>query len=271
MKSRLFSILKTKLDLKNSKLYEKFTAYKNKRNYNSISNKKYFRINPKFIIPLIFSPFSLSKSIAYMEKEIEESHEIEIKDIIRGEYENKLRKFASLEKKFMVFSGITSSDKIHMTQAQFFNCIIPFQHMKTIPFSEMEEKLQKNKLFVDLYRQIDVNNDKLISFEEYIIFSLIKSMNFQELRKLYPDGKITKEQLGEYLMNILKNYSSFKITDKAIIDGRLIKTDHDTIFKVLVDFLSNIFKDHTIFIEKELMKLMVDINTMGMIYEVKNL
>jgi hypothetical protein len=273
MKASMFSMLKNKLNLKNSKLYQKFTNFRNKRSY-QFSNKKYFRFNPKFIIPLIFSPFSLSKSIAYMEKEkeleIEESHDIKLKDSIRGEYENKIRVFASLEKRFMIFSDIKTPDKLSMSQNQFFHCILPFQYMKTIPFEKMEEKLEKNKLFVDLYKQIDINNDKLISFEEFVIWSLFRSMDFSQLRKLYPSGKITKEQLGEYLMENLRLHSSFKITDKAVIDGRLIKTDHDTIFKALVDNLSNLFKDHTINIEKELMKFMVDLTLLPIIYEVKN-
>lgn len=278
MKARIFSTLKTKfnfnlsnLNIKNSKLYERFTNYRLRRNQQNFFNKKNIRINPKFLIPLLFSPFSLSKSIAFMEKEIEfdDSNNLDTLEFIKGEYENKIRMHASIEKKFMIFSGTKSRDNINMSQYQFFNCVIPFQYMKTISFDVLEKKLEKNKLFMDLYKQIDINNDKLISFEEYIIWSLIKSIDFKELRTNYPGGKITKEQLGEYLMEKTKTHSFCNITDKAAMDGRIIKTDRDTLFKVLVEFMTKTFKDHSISIDKDLVKLKVDMDTLIMIYEVK--
>ena len=282
MKNRIFSYLKSKLNSSKTTFQNKYSNYKNNRTFNNQyfrTNKNKTSMNSAFIIPLIFCPFSLSKSIAYMEKEKEkekeknqkekeESHDIHLKDLIRGEYENKIRMFCGLEKKFLVFAGIKSSENLQMTYGQFLDCIIPFQHMKTIPQDVLEEKLKKNKFYYDIFHQIDVNNDRLISFEEFVIWNLIITLDINELKNIYPKGDITKEQLGEYLMQKLNSYNAMKVTEKAFADARLIKTDYDTIFKVLVDFLSKYFKQNTINIDKEVAKLRIDMNLVGLIYEV---
>ena len=56
--------------------------------------------------------------------------DLEMKFIIRGEYENKLRAFASIEKKFAQFGKKDKSGKYHMEYVNFFESLTPFPYAK---------------------------------------------------------------------------------------------------------------------------------------------
>lgn len=59
------------------------------------------------------------------------------KEIIRGEYENKIRRDSPPEKIFEVFASELEGDSIFMNHEDFFNSICPFA------FSTKEEKADK--------------------------------------------------------------------------------------------------------------------------------
>jgi len=123
-------------------------------------------------------------------------------------------------------------------------------------------------LFQSLLKKIDINNDSFINFEEYVIWSLIMSIRKDSLKTKFPKGTLKREEFSDYLMEILNSYNLHKVTDKAMFDARIIKTDKDTIFKTLVDFTSKCFIDSVLNIDKDIERLIVDLSLSMLIYEV---
>jgi len=225
-------------------------------------------INNKFWVPLVFTPFILAKNVLFLEEEEKESEKLDFKELIRGEYENKIRTFSPIEKKFLIFSRIKSTEELKMSYFQFLESVVPFQYMKQIDEEKLKIILQNNSLFQSLLKKIDNNNDGFINFEEYVIWSLIISININDLKTRFHKGTLTREQFSEYLMENLNSYNSFKVTDKTMMDARIIKSDKDTIFKALVDFTSKSFNENILSIEKDINKLTVDLSLSMLIYEV---
>ena len=240
--------------------------------FNSIFKDRFKRksINNKFWVPLAFSPFIFAKNVLFLkEKKEKESEELEFKEIIRGEYENKIRTFSTIEKKFLIFSKINkSNDELKVSYIQFLDSVVPFQYMKVRKEDELREILKNNNLFQSLLKKIDINNDGFINFEEYVIWSLIMSIRKDSLKTKFPKGTLKREEFSDYLMEILNSYDLHKVTDKAMFDARIIKTDKDTIFKTLVDFTSKCFIDSVLNIDKDIERLIVDLSLSMLIYEV---
>ena len=100
-------------------------------------------------------------------------------EIIKGEYENKLRIFSPLEKRYIIFGKIKKiEDK--MTYIDFFDSLIPFQHMDCGKYDDLKDILEDPKgEFSKLFKEIvDINGDGKISFEEYSIFCFIISSKY---------------------------------------------------------------------------------------------
>lgn len=237
--------------------------------FNSVLKDRFKKkpINNKFWVPLVFTPFIFAKNVLLL-KEEKESDELEFKEIIRGEYENKIRTFSTIEKKFLIFSRIKSTDELKMSYFQFLDSAVPFQYMKELNEDQLKEVLMNNPLFQSLLKKIDLNNDGFINFEEYVIWSLIISISINQLRTRFPKGTLTREQFSDYLMESLNSLSVFKVTDKTVMDARIIKSDKDTIFKTLVDFTSKCFNDNILYIDKDIDRLIVDLSLCMLIYEV---
>lgn len=100
-------------------------------------------------------------------------------EVIKGEYENKLRIFSPLEKRYIIFGKIKKLDD-KMTYIDFFDSLIPFQYMETARYEDLKNILEDNQgEFNKLFKEIvDVNNDGKISFEEYSVFCFIISSKF---------------------------------------------------------------------------------------------
>jgi len=211
------------------------------------------------------------KKIVFLQEEKKESEELEFKDIVRGEYENKIRTFSSIEKKFLIFSKAKTNEEPKMNYYQFLETVVPFQYMKVLKEESIFEILNKNTLFQNLLKKVDVNNDGFINFEEFVIWALILSLQMDDLKNKFPKGKLSKEDFCEYLMKNMENLNVLKITDKAFIDARMIKSDRDTIFRTLVDFCTKCFKDTIISIDKEIENLIVDLSLIMLIYEVNKI
>lgn len=92
-------------------------------------------------------------------------------EVIKGEYENKIRIFSPIEKRYLIFGKIKSSED-SMDSIGFFESLLPFHNLETRSREEINSLLSsKGKDFFDLFTQVvDVNKDNNISFEEYLIF-----------------------------------------------------------------------------------------------------
>ncbi len=64
--------------------------------------------------------------------------EVEAKDLIRGEYENKIRAFSSIEKKFYLFSKKGEDGVRAMDSVNFFESLIPFPYSKVSSHDEVK-------------------------------------------------------------------------------------------------------------------------------------
>jgi hypothetical protein len=64
--------------------------------------------------------------------------EVETKDLIRGEYENKIRAFSSIEKKFYLFSKKGEDGVRAMDSVNFFESLIPFPYSKVSSHDEVK-------------------------------------------------------------------------------------------------------------------------------------
>ena len=67
----------------------------------------------------------------------DKNEKLELKDKIRGEYENKIRAFSSIEKKFYLFAKKGENGKYEMDYVNLFQSLIPFPYTKVIGHSEV--------------------------------------------------------------------------------------------------------------------------------------
>ena len=255
----------------NNKFFSFQTIYNLfKHKINSTKIYKSASINKKFFTPLILTPFIFTKSILFSkEDKKKDSNVLDFKDIIRGEYENKIRTFSSIEKRFLIFSRVKSTEDIKMTYYQFLDSVVPFQYMKTLPEAELIEILKNNNIFENiLSKVIDINSDGFISFEEFVIWSTLISLNTNTLKLKYPSGEISREDFIEYLIEFLNSFDVLKVTDKTLVDARMIKSDTNTIHRLLVEFVAKYFTDVKINIDKDIEKLIAELNLIMLLYEV---
>lgn len=247
--------IKMKAKLKQKSEENAHGNFKNLKNLSSCNFKALFLL-PLFIVP----------KIAYMEEE--ENVQLTNKDIVRGEYENRIRQFSSIEKKFQIFAKIKKYGDFKMTYFQFLDSLVPFQYIKTIPLDQIEKKLSGNKFFQSTMKFVDINGDGVISFEEYVILCSFLNIHTEEYLQKYPKGKIKREELVDFLMKKLEeNQAILKITNKSRVDGRVVKTDYNTLYVNMVDFVSNVFKNTEIDINKELKKFKYDLFTLFAYFE----
>jgi hypothetical protein len=217
------------------------------------------------MLPLFYNP-----NIAYLadDDENKKSNPLDLKDIVKGEYENKIRSFASIEKRFLIFSKAKKYGDYTMSYFQFLESLIPFQYIRTIPSDELIKNLTDNPNFLKIVKKFDINGDGCINFEEYIILNVFLSLNFKDFKEKFSSGKISREELGNYLMDIISSIDSLKITNQSIIDGRIIKTDYNKLFKYLIDFLSANFKDKVILdIKNDIIQFQYELFSLLIYYE----
>jgi hypothetical protein len=263
------NMLKNKLRMLKIKFYEKQInireKFKSKLKYIFSENPRKANYNVLFIFPILYIP-----QIAYMadeEKEEKQNLNLEMKDIVRGEYENKIRTFSSIEKRFLIFAKIKKFGDFKMTHFQLLDSLVPFQYIKTMSPDDLAKQLNENNDFLKVMKKIDINGDGFINFEEFIVLSVFMTVPISEYLLEYPSGKITREQLAEFLMKKISKIEALKITNKSLVDGRIIKTDYNTLFTYIVDFIALAFKNMPVDINKEISQFLFEIFLMILFYE----
>jgi hypothetical protein len=247
-------------------LKNKINLLKNKfkLNFRHSSFNKKIPTHTFLVLPLIYMP-----NVAYLadDEKKENEHELEMKDIVRGEYENKIRTFSTIEKRFLIFAKIKKYGDFRMDYYQFLDSLVPFQYIKTLPQEDLITKLKENKNFQEVIKKIDINGDGYINFEEYIVLSVFMSVPISDFLQQFPSGKLTREQLAEFLMKKIETIDSLKITNKSMIDGRIIKTDYNKLYTFIVDFISIAFKNVNVDIKKDIFKFSYDFYLLMLYYE----
>lgn len=230
------------------------------KNTNVLSSYDYRTL---MVFPLLFLP-----RICKMEDQ-EEDEKLDIKDITRGEYENKIRTFSSIEKKFLVFANIKKYGETKMSYIQFLHSMVPFQYIKTKNIADVDKMLQENKDFSNIMKKIDINGDGFINFEEYILMCVFLTIPIQEFLKAFPKGSLTREELVEYVMDKINKDKSIKITSKSAVDARIVNTDYNTLYKLAVEFMTKSFQNPKVEVKKDIAQLKTEIYMLLLFYEVR--
>jgi len=90
-----------------------------------------------------------------------------LKERIRGEYENKIRRSSPPEKIFECFATIPMDGSIYMSHSDLFQAIVPYNYSTTM---EQKEELLKGYESAAIMKFADANNDGKISLYEYYFF-----------------------------------------------------------------------------------------------------
>lgn len=132
-------------------------------NYQRLFFKNY-SFRPYFKYALLFIPYYLAPKSIKLQA-------LSSTEIIKGEYENKIRIFSPIEKRYLIFGKIKNSED-SMDTIGFFESLVPFQNLEIKNKEEIHTALSATgKDFYELFSEVvDVNKDNNISFEEYLIF-----------------------------------------------------------------------------------------------------
>jgi hypothetical protein len=204
------------------------------------------RVNFNFPKAVLAFPFFIIPRIAKLDNDNTKekiSNELDLKEITLGEYENRIRNFASIEKRFLIFANIKSPNDIKMNYFQFLHSMVPFQYIKTRSKTETEELLMKKKEFVNLLDKVDINKDGFINFEEFVIFCLLLNTSVDVFKQKLGDI-FTKDDLVNLLLEFA--HKELKLKDESAFDGRAVKTNQNTLFKFMLEFFTKEFPDKTI-------------------------
>lgn len=115
-----------------------------------------------------------SKQILYLTTEHHHNQDLSNTERIKGEYENRLRIFSPIEKRYTIFGKIKNKSQ-QMNYYQFFESLIPYQGVQLNPFEKQMEFFSSNKEFQNILTKVDTNEDKSISLEEYLILCFLAS------------------------------------------------------------------------------------------------
>jgi len=202
----------------------------------------YFRfknsLNWNFIF--LFTPFYFLK-LKNSKSNFNCLHMLTNSEIIKGEYENKLRIFSPIEKRYMIFGKI-KLDTDKMTKSDFFESIIPFQNIELKQTSEIMELLDKKDKFKKLFNSfVDTNADNNISFEEYILFCYLISTHLHNFEDYFKNSKFTLEQLNEMLLKVISPKINSIKSENIYFDSRVVKTNKNDFESAINLFTKNAF------------------------------
>ena len=156
------------------KIFNPFTL---KNNIKSILNKSSLtlKLTTLSVIPFTFYLNYKKNSYLYsQEKEKLDKKSLSPQDIVKGEYENRIRVFSPIEKRYQIFGKI----KTHLDQMSiidFFDSLLFFQGNNRYKKKVTNEFLDKQTEYCNLLSKVDVNDDKQISIDEYFILCYLIS------------------------------------------------------------------------------------------------
>lgn len=152
-------------------------------------------------------------------------------DRIRGNYENKIRFFASPEKVFEVFA--TEEDEegnTQMSYCDFLECLTPYNQGELMESDAVKEYLKDHT--PKAMKFADSDGDGNISFTEFIFFLTIYQAPQGVIRRIFKkyNNKLTEEEFSEEIRALRKRTLSKSVDSKSKFDGRKIKAGDDEFF-----------------------------------------
>jgi len=116
--------------------------------------------------------------------------------------------------------------------------------------------------------KIDVDKDKTISFEEYLILTTITSINRTDLIRFYNKEIITIGELAKFIVDKIISNSQLKITNSKL-DSRTVKTSEKKINEVALNFIKAEFQNlQTVNIKTDFLKYKLNLIMGLFFYEV---
>ena len=115
--------------------------------------------------------------VNYRKKIYSDDNDKNLTEKIRGEYENRLRIFSPIEKRYTIFGKIKSSDQ-EMNYFQFFESLIPYQGVPMENQDEFQNFLNSHTEFKEILSKVDTNEDRKISYDEYLTLCFLSSSKF---------------------------------------------------------------------------------------------
>ena len=92
------------------------------------------------------------------------------KDLLRGEYENKIRIYSAPEKIFECFASVNEKSSLLMTHSDLFKALTPFNYQNQTELPEFHSK--------GLIEFADSDKNGTITFQEYYIVTGFLKSNF---------------------------------------------------------------------------------------------
>ena len=106
-------------------------------------------------------------------------------------------------------------------------------------------------------KKIDVDGDKTISFEEYLILITITSINRVDLINFYKKNEITLEELADFIIHKIYANKEIKISNNSKLDSRIVKTNKQKLSDYALKFMYSGFNN----------KKIININTDFLVYK----
>lgn len=195
--------------------------------------------------------YFISKSYKFRKFYLEENLASTV--IIKGEYENKIRIFSPIEKRYCIFGKIDSSEK-QMNYFDFFESLIPFQNIQNKKHDDTVSSLSSINEFNEVLNKIDVDEDKNISFEEYLTLCFIASSKYTlilaHINKFKVDlcdkesEIIESEKLKSYMSSKISSLANLKQSKKInFLESRIVSTNEETVKKQIDLFVNKAFNN----------------------------
>lgn len=128
-------------------------------------------------------------------------------DRIRGNYENKIRFFASPEKVFEVFSNDVDAEtgEVLMTYGDFLHTMTPYNNYAMVEPEHTKAYVETQCNKDEFFKYVDTDNSGQISFVEFCLLLTIYQVTAAQLRRVfkkYPNLLMTKDEFSTELRNI---------------------------------------------------------------------
>lgn len=151
-------------------------------------------------------------------------------DMIRGNYENKIRFFANPEKIYETFASLKNDDGVVMSYDDFFRSLTPFSFH---PIDE-EKESYFNKFSPKIFKLADVNQDGKIDFPEFIFFITLLQLPEREVLEVFrkkgdPETKTMSRDTFSQELTYLRNCTLIgkKQHNKSMLDGRMVSAGEE--------------------------------------------
>ncbi|KAL4506490.1 hypothetical protein ABPG72_000061 [Tetrahymena utriculariae] len=202
-------------------------------------------------------------------------------DLIRGEYENKIRQDSPPEKIFEVFATEKDDEgNIQMSHEDFFKSISPFQYSAKENQEEKEEeedsnknggkkksddddsKKEQKKIHSEALSQFaDIDKDGKISIYEYYMVTAFLQIDQNEYLDYFKQKQKTdlNAQDMQELFSFIKQKAKVKLTMANLLDSRKFNVNKDTFQKHVDLCIKNLLGDSNSIPATRILKIKEDI------------